>query len=51
MHGPVEIVQQLRRRAGDRQVPNATLGLVAGYGSVIYRYASCSGAAVMEVAS
>jgi acetyl-CoA acetyltransferase len=51
MHGPVEIVQQLRGRAGDRQVPDATLGLVVGYGSVIYRYASCSGAAVMEVAA
>jgi acetyl-CoA acetyltransferase len=49
MHGPVEIIQQLRARAGDRQVLDAKLGLVAGYGSFIYRHASCSGAAILEV--
>jgi hypothetical protein len=31
-------------------VSGAGLGLVAGYGSFIYRHASCSGAMVMEVA-
>jgi len=48
MHGPVEVVRQLRGRADDRQVPGAALGLAAGYGSFIYRHASCSGALVLE---
>jgi acetyl-CoA acetyltransferase len=48
MHGLVEVVQQLRGRAEDRQVDGANIGLAVGYGSVIYRYAGCSGAAILE---
>lgn len=50
MHGLVEVVQQLRRRAGDRQV-SGRIGLVSGYGMVLYRYGSCANAAVLEAAS
>jgi acetyl-CoA acetyltransferase len=48
LHGVVEIVQQLRGRAGDRQAEGARLGLVSGYGMVAYRYGACANAAVLE---
>jgi acetyl-CoA acetyltransferase len=48
LHGLVEAVCQLRGQAGSRQVENARLALVAGYGMVCYRYGACAGAVVLE---
>lgn len=48
MHGLVEVVGQLLRRAGRRQLPDARLGLVTGYGMVLYRYGGCANAVVLE---
>ncbi len=48
MHGLVEVVTQLLGRAGERQVPNARLGVVSGYGMVLYRYGACANAVVLE---
>lgn len=48
MHGLVEAVVQLRGEAGDRQVPNASRAVVAGYGMVQYRYGMCANAAVLQ---
>lgn len=48
MNGTVEAVRQLQHCAGSRQVPNARLAVVSGYGMVLYRYCACAGAAVLE---
>jgi acetyl-CoA acetyltransferase len=48
LHGLVEGVRQLQGGTGDRQVRNARLALVAGYGMVCYRYGACAGAVVLE---
>jgi acetyl-CoA acetyltransferase len=47
LHGVVEAVIQLRGEAGERQVRDARIALVTGYGMVPYRYGACANAAVL----
>ncbi len=47
VHGIAEVVRQLQRRGGERQVAEARLGVVSGYGMALYRYCACAGAAVL----
>jgi acetyl-CoA acetyltransferase len=48
MIGLVEAVVQLLDQAGDRQVTDARLAVVTGYGMVLYRYGACANAVVLE---
>ncbi|MFM0006503.1 MULTISPECIES: thiolase family protein [Paraburkholderia] len=48
MHGLVEAITQLRGAAGERQVADAHLAVVSGYGMVEYRYGMCANAVVLE---
>ena len=46
--GLVEAVLQLQGRAGERQLEQARLAVVTGYGMVLYRYGACANAVVLE---
>ena len=46
--GVTEAVRQLRREAGDRQVANASRGLVAGYGMVGYGHGLSASSIILE---
>lgn len=46
--GMVEAVRQLTGEAKGRQVPNATTGMVCGFGMVTYDRCLCTGAAILE---
>ncbi len=48
MNGISEAVLQLQGRAGARQVADAELAVVTGYGMTMYRYGATAGAAVLE---
>ena len=48
MIGLVEAVVQLLDQAGGRQVADARLAVVTGYGMVLYRYGACANAVVLE---
>ncbi|MDR6176519.1 acetyl-CoA acetyltransferase [Nocardioides zeae] len=49
MHGLVEVVRQLRGQADGRQV-GGRIGVVTGYGMVLYRHGACGNVAVLEAA-
>lgn len=49
MHGLVEVARQLHGRAPGRQV-GARIGVVSGYGMVLYRHGSCANVAILEAA-
>jgi acetyl-CoA acetyltransferase len=48
LHGLVELVTQLRGRAGPRQAANARLAVATGYGMVAHRHGACANAIVLE---
>ena len=50
MHGLVEAIVQLSKKAGLRQLPRADHALVSGYGMVQYRYGMCANAAILQAA-
>ena len=45
--GMVETIRQLTDQAGPRTVPDAQLGLVAGFGMVTYDRCLCTGAVIL----
>lgn len=51
LNGISEAVLQLQQRAGGRQVKDARLAVVTGYGMTMYRYGGTAAAAVLERAS
>jgi len=51
LNGISEAVLQLQHRAGVRQVDDARLAVVTGYGMTMYRYGGTAAAAVLERAS
>ena len=48
LNGISEAVLQLQHRAGERQVKNARLAVVTGYGMTMYRYGGTAAAAILE---
>lgn len=48
LNGISEAVLQLQQRAGGRQVKDARLAVVTGYGMTMYRYGGTAAAAVLE---
>jgi acetyl-CoA acetyltransferase len=48
LNGISEAVLQLQHRAGERQIPNAHLAVVTGYGMTMYRYGGTAAAAILE---
>jgi acetyl-CoA acetyltransferase len=48
LNGISEAVLQLQHRTGERQVPNAHLAVVTGYGMTMYRYGGTAAAAILE---
>jgi acetyl-CoA acetyltransferase len=48
LNGIAEAVLQLQHRAGERQVKDARLAVVTGYGMTMYRYGGTAAAAVLE---
>jgi len=48
MIGLVETVLQILGQAREPQVEGARLGVVTGYGMVLYRYGACANAVVFE---
>lgn len=48
LNGIAEVTLQLQNRAGDRQVPEARIGLATGYGMTMYRYGATAGATILE---
>jgi acetyl-CoA acetyltransferase len=48
LNGISEAVLQLQCRAGERQVKDANLAVVTGYGMTMYRYGGTAAAAVLE---
>ena len=45
--GMTEAIRQLTDAAGPRAVPNARLGIVAGFGMVTYDRCLCTGAVIL----
>lgn len=45
--GVTESIRQLTSQAGGRQVEDAQLGLVAGFGMVVYNFCLCTGAVIL----
>jgi hypothetical protein len=48
LNGISEAMLQLQHRAGARQVKDARLAVVTGYGMTMYRYGGTAAAAILE---